>query len=165
MIRLGLWIWEGFRVALVVKNPPANAGDIRDGSVSELGRSPGGGHDNPLQFSCLEDLMDRGAWQATVHSVTQSWTWLKRFSMHAGMDLGNNSTEVNWHCPCIVTSTWLVTDNINLDRFVKVLGARFLHYKIVLFYFVSFHTLQKITGSSPYPRSRELSSTSKSKSV
>ena len=58
----------------MVKNPPANAGDVRDGSASELGRSPGGGHGNPLQFSCLEDLMDRGAWQATVHSVTQSWT-------------------------------------------------------------------------------------------
>ena len=74
MIRLGLWIQEGFQVPLVVKNPPANAGDVRDGSASELGRSPGGGHGNPLQFSCLEDLMDRGAWQATVYSVTQSWT-------------------------------------------------------------------------------------------
>ena len=67
----------------MVKNPPANAGDVRDGSASELGRSPGGGHGNPLQFSCLEDLMDRGAWQATVYSVTQSQTRLKRLSTHA----------------------------------------------------------------------------------
>ena len=49
------------QVALVVKNPPANAGDIRDvGSVPGLGRSPGGGHGNPLQYSCLENLKDRG---------------------------------------------------------------------------------------------------------
>ena len=50
------------QVALVVKNPPAKAGDIRDvGSVPGLGRSPGGGHDNPLQYSCLENPMGRGA--------------------------------------------------------------------------------------------------------
>ena len=63
------------QVALVVKNPPANAGDIRDvASVPGLGRSPGGGHGNPLQYSCLENSMDRGAWRATVHRVTESDT-------------------------------------------------------------------------------------------
>ena len=57
----------------MVKNPPANAGDIRDvGSVSELGRSPGGGHCNTLQYSYLENHMDRGVWQAIVHGVTES---------------------------------------------------------------------------------------------
>ena len=62
------------QVALVVKNLPANAGDIRDvGSISGSGRSPGGGHGNPLQYSCLENPMDRGAWQATVHRVIKSW--------------------------------------------------------------------------------------------
>ena len=51
----------------MVKNPPANAGDTRDeGLILELGRSPGGGHGNPLQHSCLENPMDRGAWWATV---------------------------------------------------------------------------------------------------
>ena len=56
------------RMALVVKNPPANAGDTRDmGLIPGLGRSPGGGHGNPLQYSCLENPMDRGAWRATVH--------------------------------------------------------------------------------------------------
>ena len=66
------------------KNPPASAGDIRDmGSVPRLGRSPRGGHGNPLQYSCLENPMDRGAWQATVHSVEQSQTRLKQLSMHA----------------------------------------------------------------------------------
>ena len=55
---------------LVVKNLAANAGEIRDtGSVPGSVRSPGGGHGNPLQYSCLENPMDRGAWWATVHGV------------------------------------------------------------------------------------------------
>ena len=57
------------------KNPPANAGDIRDvGSILGSGRSPGGVHGNPLQYSCLGNLMDRGAWQATVHGFAESDT-------------------------------------------------------------------------------------------
>ena len=67
-------IWTS-QVALVVKNTPASAGDIRDaGSVPGLRRSPGEGNGNPLQYSCLENLMDRGAWQATVHGVAKSRT-------------------------------------------------------------------------------------------
>ena len=62
------------QVELVVKNPLANAGDPRDtGSIPGSGRSPGGGHGNPLEYSCLDNPMDRGAWQATVHGVTKSW--------------------------------------------------------------------------------------------
>ena len=58
----------GFPGGSVVKNPSANAGDTRDaGSISGSGRSPGGGHGNPLQYSCLENPMDRGASWATVH--------------------------------------------------------------------------------------------------
>ena len=54
----------------MVKNPPANAGDLRDvGLIPESGRLPGGGHSNPLQYSCLENPMDRGAWRARVHGV------------------------------------------------------------------------------------------------
>ena len=61
------------QVVLVVKNLPANAGDIRDmGLIPGLGRSPGGGHGNPLQYSCLENPMDKGSWQAIVHSVAES---------------------------------------------------------------------------------------------
>ena len=61
------------QVTLVVKNPPANAGDVRDtASIPWLERSPGGGHGNPLQHSCLENPMNRGASQATVHSITES---------------------------------------------------------------------------------------------
>ena len=71
-------------MVLEVKNLPANAGDIRGpGLIPELGRSPGGGHGNPLQDSCLENSRDRGAWQATVRGVAQSWTRLKRLSTHA----------------------------------------------------------------------------------
>ena len=56
----------------MVKNPPADAGDIRDmGSIPESGRSLGEGHGNPLQYSCLENPMDRGTWRATVHGVTK----------------------------------------------------------------------------------------------
>ena len=63
------------QVPLVLKNPPATAGVIRDlGLISGLGRSPGGGNDNPLQYSCLENPMDRGAWRAKVHEVTKSDT-------------------------------------------------------------------------------------------
>ena len=54
----------------MVKNPPANAGHM--GLISGLGRSPGEGNDNPLQYSCQGDPMNRGAWQATVHGVTKS---------------------------------------------------------------------------------------------
>ena len=64
-------------MALVVKNPPANAGDVKDsGLMPGLGRSYGGGHGYPLQYSCLENPMDRGAWWATVRGVTKSQTRL-----------------------------------------------------------------------------------------
>ena len=63
------------QLALLEKNLPASAGDIRDvGSIPGLGRYPEGGHGNPLRYSCLENPIDRGAWQATVHSITESDT-------------------------------------------------------------------------------------------
>ena len=62
-------------MARVVKNPPADAGDIRGmGLIPGLGESPGGGHGYSFQYSCLENPMDRGAPQATVQRVTKSWT-------------------------------------------------------------------------------------------
>ena len=68
---------------LVVKNLPANEGDIKDtGSIPGWGRSPGGGHDSPLQYSCLENSMDRGACWATVQSVTKSRTRQQQLSTH-----------------------------------------------------------------------------------
>ena len=76
-----LWkiVWrfliQASRVAPVVKNLPANAGDIRDMDlIPGSGTSPGIGHGNPLQYSCLENPMDRGAWRATVHGVSKSRT-------------------------------------------------------------------------------------------
>ena len=69
---------------LVVKNLPANAGDIRDvGLIPGSGRSSGGQHGNPLQYSCLENPMDKGAWWATVQGVAKSQTRLKQLSTHA----------------------------------------------------------------------------------
>ena len=64
----------GFPSGSVVKNPPANAGGV--GSIPRLGRFPGEGNGNPLQYSCLGNPMDRGAWQATVHGVAKSRTRL-----------------------------------------------------------------------------------------
>ena len=72
------------QVAPVIKNSPVNAGDIRNvGSIPESGRSPGGGHGNPPQYSCWDNPMDRGAWQ-TVHRVAKSQTQPKRLSTHTG---------------------------------------------------------------------------------
>ena len=71
-------------MVLVVKNLPVNAGDAGDaGSITGLGRSLGGGHGNLLQYSCLENPMDRGTWQATVHGVAKSQTRLRQLSTHA----------------------------------------------------------------------------------
>ena len=68
------------QVALVVKNLPANAGDKGDADlIPGLGRSPGGGHIHPLQYSCLENPIDSEAWCSTVHGVTKSWTGLSDF--------------------------------------------------------------------------------------
>ena len=68
---------KGFPGGSVVKDLPASAGDAGDvGLIPESGRSPGGGNGNPLQYSCLKNSKDRGAWQATVHGVTKSWTQL-----------------------------------------------------------------------------------------
>ena len=75
------FLWAS-QVALMVKNPPANARELTDlGLILGLGRSPGGRHGNPLQYSCLENSMDRGAWQATVHEIAKSGTQLKQLSI------------------------------------------------------------------------------------
>ena len=70
------------QVAVVVKNAPANAGDMRDVClIPQLWRSSGEGNGDPFQYSCLENPMDRGAWWAILHSVPQSWIQLKWLSM------------------------------------------------------------------------------------
>ena len=69
-------------ILTAVKNLPTNARDTRDkGSIPDSGRSPGGGHGNPIQFSCLGNSMDRGSWQSTVHGVIKSWTQLNTWHL------------------------------------------------------------------------------------
>ena len=81
----------GFLGGSVVKNSPANPGDTRDaGSIPRLGKSPGGGNGNLLQYSCLENTEDRGAWWTTVHEVAKSWTCL---SLHT-------HTRITALCDC-----------------------------------------------------------------
>ena len=100
----------------MVKNLPASAGDVRDTSlIPGLGRSLGGGHGNPLQYSCLENPMDRGAWRATVHSVAKSRTWLKLLSTHAQDICFQSNTSLR-------KSTWSV---VNLERRVVVKALLF----------------------------------------
>ena len=85
-------------MALVVKNPPAHAGAIRE--MDWIPRSGGYLEEgNPLQYSCLENPMDRGAWRATVHRVAKSLTQLKRLSTHACTD-SHTPIHMTWRCPC-----------------------------------------------------------------
>ena len=79
----------------MVKNPPVNAGDLREaGSIPGSGRCPGGGHRNPPQDSCLEDPVDRGTWRATVHGVAKSQTRLKRLSRPTSYLKGNQEMHL-----------------------------------------------------------------------
>ena len=84
-------LWTSLRDsqgALVVKNLIINARDLRDaGSIPKPGRSPEGGHGNPLQYSCLENAMDRGASRVAVHRAAKSQTQLRQLSMHSGIHM------------------------------------------------------------------------------
>ena len=87
-------------MVLVIKNPPANAGHIRDvDSIPGSGRSPGGGQGNPLQYFGLENPMDREAWQATIHSVTKIQIQLKWLSTHAPTYAPSLSPPLEWKSP------------------------------------------------------------------
>ena len=85
------WVYQ---MVLVVKNLPANDGDVRDaGSIPGSERSPGGGRDNALQYSCLKNPVDRGTWRATVHGVTKSQIRLKQPSTHTPLFCGEEGSE------------------------------------------------------------------------
>ena len=87
------------QAALIVKKPPANAGDIRDeGLIPGSGRSPGGGHGNPLRIHTCRIPMDRGAWWATVHRVAKNQTWLKWLSTDACTHWGDHMPYSHEHC-------------------------------------------------------------------
>ena len=111
-----------YQVVLVVKNPPANAGDARDaGSIPGSVRSPGG--DNPLQYSCLENSMDRGTCWATVHSVTKSQTQLKWLSKRVHVPKAKW-----WHseCTCLPLHLylWEQAPYLILFKCLLVLGGK-----------------------------------------
>ena len=93
-------------MAPVEKNPPANAGDISDvGWIPGSGICPGGGHGNPLNYSCLENPMDKGSWQATVHRVTKSQTLLKQLSTYKVIDFFSWSSKVS-------VSSWVIPQRL-----------------------------------------------------
>ena len=110
------WLWVshirmaciGFPCGSAGKEAARNAGDL--GSIPGLGRSPAEGNGNPLQCSYLENPMDRGAWLATFHSVTKSWTRLKRLNMHPRTYL-----VLTMHCSEFLTNT----DSLNLHSNAK----------------------------------------------
>ena len=117
---------------LAVKNPPANAGDIRDvGSTPGPGRSPGGGHGNPLQYSCLKKPINRGTWWATVQGVANSWTRLmqlqcnmKTFSASLGCCLSHRTSQDGkmQHVPRLLALTPCSENSSNVhDGKIKIL--------------------------------------------
>ena len=85
----------------MVKNLPASVGDMRDvGSILGWGKSPGGGHSNPLQYSCLENLIDRGAWQAAIQRVAQNHTQLSNLAcIHAQCAKTPSEVVFEERCP------------------------------------------------------------------
>ena len=107
------------QVLLVIKNPPANAGDVRDtGSIPGLGKFPGGGQGNPLQYSCLENPVDRGAWRARARRVTKSWISLKWLGTYWSPGQGFSSTSITEgaaiHCPLFKEMHLPLLDKVDL---------------------------------------------------
>ena len=129
----------------VVKYTPVKAGDTRDtGLIPGLGRSPGEGNGSPLQFSCLENLIVRGAWQATVNGVTKSQTWLKWLSTHSCF-LGRE-TWVN-------SERWWGTGNPGV---LLSMGSQRVRHNLrteqqAVFYFLTSAMLFPLTGLPSLP--------------
>ena len=99
----------------MVKNPPAKAGDIRNlGSVLVWGRSTGGGHGNPLQNSCLENPMDRGAWWATVHRVTKNCDWSHLARTHTFRYIYIHTTSINIYIYIYTFSHLILQDKLSV---------------------------------------------------
>ena len=103
----GRWFYRPFPAGSVVKILLANAGNVRDaGSITGSGRSPGGGHSNPLQYSCLENHMDRGAWWATVHGVIKSQKWPKHPHMQGAFVQDTTCTDLHNSPAGAVSLSW-----------------------------------------------------------
>ena len=116
------------QVVLVVKNLPATGGDTRDVGLSPgSGKSPEGGHGNPLYYSCLENPIDRGAWWATVHRVTQTWTWLKGLSssnrnqiVHSILRLAYSFSIMSFRVTqalCIINNSFLFIEELSISLY------------------------------------------------
>ena len=127
-LRNGVKFLQASQVVLVVKKPPAIAGDIRDAdSVLGSGRSPEEGKGTPLQYSCLENPMDRAAWWATVHGVTKSQTRLKQLST-AQSSYGNYMRYyiyIKYLEECVDTSSSIV---------LILLSIYYFYYFLLLFF-------------------------------
>ena len=115
------------------KEPPASAGDIRDvGSIPRSGRSSGGGHGNPLQYLCLKNPMDRGAWWATVDGVTKSWTRLSAHTHHDTAKTETSPASLLWGIlhlwVCVETSTTCLSSTDvargELKKHLSISGSR-----------------------------------------
>jgi len=115
----------------VVKNPTVNAGNIRDASlITGSGRAPEGGHAYPLQYSCMENLMEGRTWQATVHKIAKRHTWLKQLSMHAFCSvvvsfISRISSFFLFYNFCLLTfSTWFEVCNIAQEDVTKTIPKK-----------------------------------------
>ena len=128
----------------MVKKLPANAVDVREvGSIPGSGRSPGGGHGNPLQYSCLENPMDRGAWRANVHSIGESdMTTIQH--THSVNHHKSSYCMSLYNCPSspisVTTEACSLLVNINL---FSVSMSLFCFHFVCLFLFFRFHILVK----------------------
>ena len=148
--------WWTQQVARAVKNLPANAGDITDaGLISGSGRKPGGRNGNLLQYSCLLNPMDRGAWRAIVHRVAKSWTWLKRFST-CSLKIyiqKNKTTQTTNQKTYIHLNPALPPEEITV-----IFGKDLTLWKLIIFnYFITIEILEipqllQNSGSSRYIR-------------
>ena len=97
------------QLVLVVKNPPANAGDIRDaGLIPGSGRSPGEGIGNLLQYSCLGNPIDRGAWWARVHRISKSWTHEQVKQLDQGHGTSKWQNQNLARSPCLTESMRII---------------------------------------------------------
>ena len=117
------------QVVLVVKNLPPKAGDTRDPSlIPESGGSPGGGNGNLLQYSCLKNLMGRGAWQGTVHRVAKSQTWVKWLSTQNVVKYVNIMISLRWqkqwHLVSFFTKTEVYIDSMS---FIVIIILHAIH--------------------------------------
>ena len=115
----------------VDKESSCNAGVMGDRSlILESGRSSGGGQNNSLQYSCLENPMDRGAWQATVHRITKSWTQLKSLLMNVKEESEKVSLKLNIHKTKIMASSPITSWQIDVETVETVADFILLGSKI-----------------------------------